>query len=191
MVITSFGGRAAVCLRGARGRLYRVRSRLCGAWSRKRRSALCGGWSCIRSTGIRWAWIRWAGIRWTGIWWTGIRATRARLQSFCVPRSPWTGIRPTASLYRAGAGLLVRLCGRECTEAARRYTLQPWWSLHRQSRLWPVGTLQLRHHSTTEERTAHLSRPMPIKASIHLLNVPETWLPQVAQAIVKNGRRTH
>jgi hypothetical protein len=144
MVVTSFGGRAAVCLRGAWGRLYCVRSRLCGARSWKRSAALCGARACVRSTGIRWA---------------GIRATRARLQSSYILWGPWTGIRPTASLYRKGSSLPIRLCGRECTEAARRYTLQPWWSLRRESRLWPVGTLQLRHRSTTEEWTAHSREP--------------------------------
>jgi hypothetical protein len=149
MVVTSFGGRAAVCLRGAWRSLYRVCPGLCGAGSWKRRPALCGAWSCVRSTRIRW---------------TGIRATRAGLQSSCILWDPSTGLRPTVSLCRARTSLPIRLCGRICTEAARRDTLQRWWSVRRQSRLWSVGVLQLRHRSAAEKDGSNRSRPNPVKA---------------------------
>jgi hypothetical protein len=174
MVVTDFGGRAAVCLRGAWRSLYRVCPGLCGAGSWKRRPALCGAWSFIRSAGIRWP---------------GIRATRARLQSSCVLWSPWTGIRPTASLYRARAGLPIRLCGRICTEAARRDTLQRRWSLRRQSRLWPVGILQLKHDGKMDGSNA--SRPNPVKAITLLLNVSRTLLSHLAPDSGRTERRLH
>jgi hypothetical protein len=148
IVVAGLGGRAAVCLRGARRRLHRECSRLCGTGSCERGAAIRGTGSRIRSAGLRST-----GLRSTGLWGTWLRSVGSRVPSSCILWGPWISLLRTTSLYRAGAGLSIRLCGRICTEAPRLHTVQRWPSLRRESRLWSMGILQLRRRSATAEAT--------------------------------------
>lgn len=156
IVVAGLGGRAAVGLRGTRRGLHRECSRLCSTGSWKRRAALRGAGSRIRS----------AGLRSTRVWGTWLRSTGTRLQSSRILWSPWLGLLRTTSLYRAGAGLSTRLCGRICTEASRIHSLHRWQSLRRESRLWPMGILQLSRSPAMAEATReNLRRTRRIRPS--------------------------
>ena len=137
--VARFGGRAAIRLRGARRSLHRGCAGLCGAGRWSSRAALRGTGSRIRSTGL------WG----TGLWGTGLRCAGARLPSSRNLWSPRISLLPTTDLYRAGAGLFIRLCGRICTEAARRHSLHRRPSLRRESGLWSMGILQLKCRAAT------------------------------------------
>jgi hypothetical protein len=143
IVVADFGGRTAICLRCARGRLYRERSRLCGPWSRNRRAAVCGTRGCVWGTGLRAVEPRLRRTRicrtGTSLRSAGLWATGARLQGSCLLWGRRTSVRGTA-----GARLPIRLCGGLCTKTTRRHPLQRRRSLCRQSRLRSVGILQLR-----------------------------------------------
>jgi hypothetical protein len=141
IVVSGFGRRTAICLRGARRRLYRECSSLCGTGSRIRDARL-------RGTGL---WGSGSNVRTNGfcrtgacIWSTGLCAPGTRLHGSCVLRGCRANTRRTTSLRRARPSLPIRLCGRIRAEATRRGTLSRRRSLHRQSRLRSVGILQLR-----------------------------------------------